>query len=779
MQSSYRRHNEEDPSQVDEIKRFYDCRYLSACEATWRIFAFDIHHRTPGVERLQFHLPGEQSVFFNDEDPIDEVVGKSSMGVSKFLSWMKINSSDKEELQIAKELLYCQFPTKFVWHKGKREWCLRERNFKIGRLQHVPPTCGELYYMRMMLNHVKGPKSYEDIRTVNDVPYPTYREACYAFGLIGDDREYIDAINQASEWGSGFYLRNLFATLLLSGTLAMPIRVWEQTWPLLSDDILRRQRSIFHNPELTEEELKNYALIDIEESLQLNGSSLARFEEMPLPDTSTTLHHGNTLVMDELSYDRESLQAEHASQLSSMTDEQRSVYNQIMEAVASNQGGMFFVYGYGGTGKTFIWRTLCAALRSQGEIVLPVASSGIAATLIPGGRTAHSRLGIPLNVTENSTCPRIKPGSYLAELLIRAKLIIWDEAPMTHKHSFEAVDKSLKDVMRVVDARNATLLFGGKVVVFGGDFRQTLPVVQKGSRADIVHASLCSSYLWSSYEIRKFSEWILEIGDGLAGGPNDGEVDIEFPVDVLIQHVTNPIASIVGITYPALQNRLWDPDYLQERTILAPTHEIVEDVNDYVLSLIDGPERLYLSFDEVSKDDATIGERDLFSTEFLNSIKCPGLPNHELRLKRGDMVMLLRNIDQSRGLCNGTRLIVTNLGARVIRCTVLTGSHKGDQVHIAHITLTPSDSSKFPVRFNRRQFPIAVCFPMTINKSQGQSLSQVSIYLAKTGLDHGRLYVAISRVTSKQGLKLLICDNNKRTSNTTTNVVYTEIFEYL
>ncbi|XP_074305872.1 uncharacterized protein LOC141641094 [Silene latifolia] len=98
MQSSYRRRNEEDPSQVDEIKRFYDCRYLSACEATWRIFAFDIHHRTPGVKRLQFHLPGEQSVFFNDEDPIDEVVGKSSMGMSKFLSWMKINSSDMEEL---------------------------------------------------------------------------------------------------------------------------------------------------------------------------------------------------------------------------------------------------------------------------------------------------------------------------------------------------------------------------------------------------------------------------------------------------------------------------------------------------------------------------------------------------------------------------------------------------------------------------------------------------------------------------------------------------------
>ncbi|XP_074318468.1 uncharacterized protein LOC141655281 [Silene latifolia] len=380
------------------------------------------------------------------------------------------------------------------------------------------------------------------------------------------------------------------------------------------------------------------------------------------------------MVMDELSYDKESLQAEHASQLSSMTDEQRSVYNEIMEAVASNQGWVFFVYGYGGTGKTFIWRTLCAALRCKGEIVLPVASSGIAAMLIPGGRTAHARLGIPINLTENSTCPRIKPGSDLAELLIGAKLIIWDEAPMTHKHGFEAVDRSLKDGIRVVDARNATLPFGGKVVVFGGDFRQTLPVFPKG-----VELTLCMllfvRYICGVHvltltrnmrlqaksegsnvdEIRKFSEWILKIGDGLVGDPNDGdgEVDIEFPDDLRIKHVTNPIASLVDITYPDLQNRLWDPNYLQERAILAPTHEIVEDVNDYVLSLIHEQERIYLSSDEVSRDDTTMGEPDLYTTEFLNSIKCSSLPNHELRLKVGVMVMLLRNIDQSRELCNG------------------------------------------------------------------------------------------------------------------------------
>ena len=84
----------------------------------------------------------------------------------------------------------------------------------------------------------------------------------------------------------------------------------------------------------------------------------------------------------------------------------------------------FFVYGYGGTGKTFVWGTLSAALRSKGEIVLNVASSGISSLLLPDGRTAHSRFAIPLNPDEDSTC-NIKQGSHLAELIIKCKLIIW------------------------------------------------------------------------------------------------------------------------------------------------------------------------------------------------------------------------------------------------------------------------------------------------------------------------------------------------------------------
>ncbi|KAK9675526.1 hypothetical protein RND81_11G012700 [Saponaria officinalis] len=196
-----------------------------------------------------------------------------------------------------------------------------------------------------------------------------------------------------------------------------------------------------------------------------------------------------------------------------------------------------------------------------------------------------------------------------------------------------------------------------------------------------------------------------------------------LPEEMLIVQSTEPISMIVRSIYPSLETYLGDTQYFQERAILAPTHDIVESVNDHVLALITGEERVYLSSDEISKEEDNVGVRELYSYDVLNTIRCLGLPNHALRLKVGAIVMLLRNIDQSSGLCNGTRLVVTNLGSRVIRATVITGSKVGLKVHIPRITLTLSDVTKFPVKFEvkfeRKQFPITVCFAMTINKSQG------------------------------------------------------------
>nr|XP_029143980.1 uncharacterized protein LOC114924245 [Arachis hypogaea] len=427
-----------------------------------------------------------------------------------------------------------------------------------------------------------------------------------------------------------------------------PVLFWNQTWKYLSDDIIYYRRSELHFPgiTMTDEELQTFCQIEIEKLLQANRRSLRDFAGMQLPNVNLVSQFSNSIVLRELEYDISVMLEGHDSNFPKLNEEQK---------------------------------LLSAKLRSQRRIAINVSSSGIASLLLPGGKTTHSMFGIPIELNEDTIC-RIPKDSPKADLIRLAELIIWDEAPMTNKLAFEALDRSFRDIMTSISVSYKDLPFGGKIIVL-------------------------------------------------------------------------------------------------DKAILAPTVEIIEEINDHIVQLLPRTEKEYLSADSICGSDAYCDvDVDWINAKFLNQIKYLGLSNHSLKLKKGVPIILLRNIDPAGGLCNGTRFIVSDLGTNVIGAEIVSRSHIGDKVFIPRMNLIPSDTG-IPFKFQRRQFSINLCFVMTINKSQGQTLSSVGLFLRRLVFFHGQLYVAISRVKSKDGLRILVSGEKNDDSTLTHNIVFKEIFD--
>ncbi|GKD22983.1 ATP-dependent DNA helicase PIF1-like protein [Tanacetum coccineum] len=315
--------------------------------------------------------------------------------------------------------------------------------------------------------------------TVNKKLYSTCKAACFAYGMLNDNKEWAHAIKEAAFWALAPQLCDLFVTILLFYDVSRPLHLWEQTWELLSKDILCKKRKLFK-------------------------------------------------------------------------------------------------------------------LRSKRQIVLAMASSGITSLLLPGGRTAHSRF------------------------IIQLELI--------------------------------------------------LPVISKGKRAEIVQACINCSELWKSY---KFNKWVLDVGDEIVEAKKEDEDEptcIEILEDFIINAAKSPIEQIVNETFPNFTTKKSDGAYLKERAILTPRNNDADAINAYMFSKFPSPTITYNNTDEVCKASTDVLEKQhLYPTEFLNTLNFLGMPPHALNLKKELPIMLLRNVNLSQGLCNGTHLIIMDLGQFVLR----------------------------------------------------------------------------------------------------------------
>ena len=256
------------PKTTDEIKSFLDGRYICASEAAWRLLGFEIHHRYPTIDRLPVHMEGEKNVSFKQNDNLAEVAEKARKRFSKLEGWFEANKKYAE----ARQYTYTQFPQFFTWKSDICEWKMRQRGQVFGRLSDVHASSGESFFLRMMLMHVKGATSYQDLRTVGHTVYNTFKEACDALGLLKDDRQWDIAMTENASHAMPSQLRELFVHILSNNTVADPLRLWEKHWESMSEDILYSRRRLTNNMELrlSRSEIRNIALAGISPILHFN-----------------------------------------------------------------------------------------------------------------------------------------------------------------------------------------------------------------------------------------------------------------------------------------------------------------------------------------------------------------------------------------------------------------------------------------------------------------------------------------------------------------------------
>ena len=463
----------------DEIEMHLQGRYVSPAEAVVQLFEFPVHEEYPPVMRLSVHLEGQQPVYFPENASSQEIREIAERRRTELMAFFEYNAAHPD----GRHILYVDFPRYYTFLPKTREWRPRQRGISIGRVFYVPPTAGGKHYLRLLLSAIPGPQSFEHLRTIEGTTHPTFRAACLAAGLLEDDNRWVSCFTDAAVWQTGYALRRLFVTALLHGDVVSPITLWEQFAEKICDDLPHKIRARIDVPPNLPSPHIDYGLFLIHELL---SEWEKRLEDFGLPafQHTWTAHRPNPFLEHELSYNQEEQRQLCEDIYLQFNEKQRLFYDEFLSLASTDpKKAQFFVQGPGGTGKTFLYKGLAAHFRSQGKVVLCVASSGIAALLLPGGRTAHSRFKIPLDLHSSSTCS-VPRNSKTAELIRRTSVIIWDEVPMQHRYCFEAVDRTLRDILRNDE------LFGGVPTIFGGDFAQILPVVRKGQRPHIVSACL-------------------------------------------------------------------------------------------------------------------------------------------------------------------------------------------------------------------------------------------------------------------------------------------------
>ena len=484
----------------------------------------------------------------------------------------------------ATDLTYLDFPSFYTWDAAKKKWSRRKRPHKsdtIGRIYSAHPSSGERFYLRMLLCKVAGATSWAYLRTVNGVLKPTFKDACYTLGLLADDTEWVECLTEAESTMGPGHLRDLFVHILIHNQPTQPLSLWDLQLTngfylkmAMSEDFHRQRCQRLNNQQLpfddSDYNLCLYTLDDSLQSLTNNRNTIQTFglpaPSQPRPEQVDPLQ---SAILYEQFYDTNEQERIWTNSYALFNPDQKYVFDTINAAVKNHTGECFFVDALAGTGKTFVINALLAKWRQNNLIAPAVATSisAIAAILLAGGKTAHSRFGIPLQLFSTSSS-NVTSRSAAGKMLLAADVIIWDEATMASKDAAELVDRLMRNL-----TGNMDLPFGGKMVVFLGDFRQTLPVVPRQGRNGIVAKILKNSIFWpcvttlhlrinkrvrrnsNTAVARQFSYFLANFGNGdISYHPEVGPNIIQLPEHLIFQ--SDDLADFIRWCYPDIAGHL-------------------------------------------------------------------------------------------------------------------------------------------------------------------------------------------------------------------------------
>jgi len=809
--TKFKLNNAEDIPDGDEIALHIRGRYLCSMDAMWRTLGYQTYPSPqPSVLTIKVMSP-TASAFFQTKGKSNRLLQYFSrpselfhLKYTEFHAAYIVNKKMTDSLRSSRAHCLCTIDGVGQLYCYERDRC-NARNENIVRMEYLWPNAGENYYLRLILFN-KACMSYEDARTYEGVVYATFQECAIKMRLIEDEKEARSCFNEAARWSTPPELRLLFVTMTLEGfpTLSFLQQVHrDRFFNALTLDYRMDAATPSNRASLMNKLLSDFVLLFREHGKQLSDYGL------PEPEIVETelQRHAMKYPPEEQRIEFERLQDQQPNNA-----EQDTTFRRIISSINNGETAKYFINGKGGAGKSTLAKKLVAYTRMQSLVAAGCASVGLAATNFEGFETAHSFFCYPVveeeerDESEPPVCQLWKKEGR-AELLSSVKLIIWDEFLSNNRELYEA-------------AHRATSGFEGIVLVCMGDFKQIMPVVKFANREMQIDACITRSKYWPLFTVctlvtnmrlqnrietmtrntlglsttdpayleemeeingqRQYGDMIVNIGQGKRSIHGAGYERVSYERDEQMYQL-NLIETYLENQDEGLALQFLFPDGFTTNackgaTILAATNKTVEKWNDAVQRLNANPMKTLQSKDKFGDvDDPHNHIANAMSETVLNKFQAAGIPPRDLKLKVGDVCIVLRNLSMRDGLQNNARVRILDIKPYCIRVQTLEDSPRTATV--------PRIRFKFKLPFafsytvSRLQFPLRLAYSMTYNKSQGQTLSKVLLDVTTPPFAHGHLYVALSRIQFFRDIRL-ICNEDQLddTGNPiVTNIVYPEL----